>query len=158
VGDVKRLLSATWPDGVSLAFGETAEGLEGWRLTHWQAQSAWLVALRRPQRFTHYADVALLAPWLQPDIHARWLVNTYLSPLDNQKVPGATLRTTLHHYFAAGRNASAAASGLRVSRRTMRNRMNLIELALGASVVERHQAELELALQLEQLIETDQRR
>lgn len=158
VGDVKRLLSTTWPDGVSLAFGETAEGLEGWRLTHWQAQSAWLVALRRPQRFTHYADVALLAPWLQPDIHARWLVNTYLSPLDNQKVPGATLRTTLRHYFAAGRNASAAASALRVSRRTMRNRMNLIELALGASVVERHQAELELALQLEQLIKTDQRR
>jgi hypothetical protein len=157
MGDVKRLLSTSWPDGVSLAFGEPAEGLEGWRLTHWQAQSAWLVSLRRPQRFTHYADVALLAPWLQPDAHARWLVNTYLSPLDNQKVPGATLRTTLRHYFAAGRNASAAASALRVSRRTMRNRMNLIEFALGASVVERHQAELELALQLEQLIKTHQR-
>lgn len=158
VGDVKRLLSTTWPDGVSLAFGETAEGLEGWRLTHWQAQSAWLVSLRLPQRFTHYADVALLAPWLQHDVHARWLVNTYLAPLDNQKVPGATLRTTLRHYFAAGRNASAAASALRVSRRTMRNRMNLIELALGASVVERHQAELELALQLEQLIKSHQGR
>lgn len=158
VGDVKRLLSTSWPDGVSLAFGDPAEGLEGWRLTHWQAQSAWLVSLRLPQRFTHYADVALLAPWLQHDAHARWLVNTYLAPLDNQKVPGATLRTTLRQYFAAGRNASAAASALRVSRRTMRNRMNLIEFALGASVVERHQAELELALQLEQLIKIHQGR
>ena len=152
LGDVKRLRSTSWPDGVSLAFGDAAEGLEGWRLTHWQAQSAWLVSRRQPQRFTHYLDVALLAPWLQHDAHARWLVDTYLSPLDNQKVPGATLRTTLRHYFAAGRNASAAASALRVSRRTMRNRMDLIELALGRSIVEQHQAELELALQLEQLI------
>jgi hypothetical protein len=40
----------------------------------------------------------------------------------------------------------------------MRNRMNLIELALGAMVVERHQAELELALQLEPLIKPHQDR
>ncbi len=152
ISDVKRLRSTGLPGGVSLAFGEPAEGVEGWRLTHWQAQSAWLVSLRRPQRFTHYADVALLAPWLQQDAHARWLVDTYLSPLDNQKVAGTTLRATLRHYFAAGRNGSAAASALRVSRRTMRNRMNLIERALGPSIVEQHQAELELALQLEQLI------
>lgn len=153
LGDVKRLRSTSWPDGVSLAFGDAAEGLEGWRLTHRQAQSAWLVSLRRPQRFTHYIDVALLAPWLQHDAHARWLVGTYLSPLDNQKVPGATLRATLRHYFAASRNASAAASALGVSRRTMRNRMQIVEQALGANLVE-HQAELELALRLEDLVTT----
>jgi DNA-binding PucR family transcriptional regulator len=63
----------------------------------------------------------------------------------------------LLEYFAAGRNASAAASALNVSRRTMRNRMDLIEQALGAILV-KHQAELELALQLENLITTRQDR
>jgi hypothetical protein len=94
LGDVKRLRSTSWPDGVSLAFGDAAEGLEGWRLTHWQAQSAWLVSLRQPQKFTHYAHVALLAPWLQDIARARWLINAYLSPLDNQKIAGGKLRET----------------------------------------------------------------
>lgn len=152
--DIKRILSTSWPVGVSLALGEPAEGLKGWRLTHWQAQNAWFVSLRQPQKFTHYSNVALLAPWLRDDTRARWLVDMYLSPLDTQKVSGDTLRETLREFFAAGRNASAAASALKVSRRTMRNRMDLIERSLGAILVKR-QAELELALRLENIISSD---
>jgi DNA-binding PucR family transcriptional regulator len=74
----------------------------------------------------------------------------HLSPLDNYRCPGVTLRKTLREYFAAGRNASAAALVLNISRRTMRNRMVLIEESLGYRLKER-QAELELALRLEAL-------
>ena len=49
------------PAGVSSAIGEPGKGLDGWRLTHRQAQAAMRIALRRPQRLTRYADVALLA-------------------------------------------------------------------------------------------------
>jgi hypothetical protein len=155
VGGVERLVSARWPAGVSLAVGEPAEGLDGWRLTHWQAQDALLVALRRPQMLTLYADIALLVPWLRDDTRAQWLVEMHLSPLDNHRCSGATLRKTLREYFAAGHNASAAARALYISRRTMRNRMVLIEGSLGP-LLHTHQAELELALRLDELREDKQ--
>lgn len=150
VGDVERLLSAKWPAALSLALGAPAEGFEGWRNTHWQAQDALLVSLRQPQTFTLYADVAFLVPWLRDETRARWLVETYLSPLDNCGIPGAKLRATLRAYFDAGHNASAAGETLNVTRRTIRNHMNLIRQRLGPLLDER-QAELELALRLIEL-------
>jgi DNA-binding PucR family transcriptional regulator len=77
-------------------------------------------------------------------------VNTYLSPLDNGSRYDATLRETLRAYFDAGRSASAACHTLNVSRRTIRNRMARIKQRLGPLLNER-QAELELALQLDEL-------
>jgi hypothetical protein len=148
--DITSSLALRWPEGVSLAIGEPARGLGGWRQTHWQAQDALLVSLRQPRILTLYVDVALLAPWLQDEARAQWLMEMHLSPLDNYRCPGSTLRKTLRAYFAAGRNASAAALVLNVSRRTMRNRMVLIEEGLGRHFNER-QAELELALRLEAL-------
>jgi hypothetical protein len=155
--EVERFASANVPVDVSLAVGEPAEGLDGWRLTHWQAQDALLVALRRPQMLTLYADIALLVPWLRDDARAQWLVEMHLSPLDNHRCSGAALRKTLREYFAAGHNASAAARTLYVSRRTMRNRMVLIEESLGSLLHER-QAELELALRLDELLADNSRR
>jgi hypothetical protein len=151
VGDVERPISARWSAGVSLVVGEPAQGLVGWRLTHWQAQDALLVSLHQPQTLTLYADVALLAPWLRDDARARGLVEMYLSPLDSHRCSGVTLRETLREYFAAGRNASAAGRAINVSRRTMRNRMVLIEESLG-SLLDTNQAELELALRLDKLL------
>ncbi len=157
VGGVERLVSVRWPAGVSLALGELTKGLEGWRLTHRQAQDASLFSLHQPQTLTRYADVALLAPWLRDETRARWLVERYLSPLDNHRCPGVTLRQTLREYFATGHNASTAARALYVSRRTMRNRMVLIEESLGSLLHER-QAELELALRLDELLADSSRR
>ena len=150
VGGVERLSSANWPAGVSLALGEPAEGVKGWRLTHRQAQDALLVLLRQPQTLTRYSDVALLAHCLRDEARARELVDIYLSPLDNHRCPGATLRKTLREYFAAGRNSSAAGRALHVSRRTMHNRKALIEKSLGP-LLDTRQAELELALRLDEL-------
>ena len=52
-------------EDVSLAVGEQARGVVGWRLTHRQAQAALMVALRESRPFTRYADVALLATALK---------------------------------------------------------------------------------------------
>jgi hypothetical protein len=149
--DIERLLSTRWPAGISLALGNREQGAEGWRDSHWQAQDALLVSqCRGPQPLTQYADVAFLAPWLRDKRRARWLVEMYLSPLDNCGGSGVKLRATLRAYFAAGHNASAAGQALNVTRRTIRNRMNLIHRQLGPLLTER-QAELELALQLDEL-------
>jgi PucR C-terminal helix-turn-helix domain/GGDEF-like domain len=156
--DSERLLSERWPVGVSLAVGETAKGLEGWRLTHLQAQDAALVSLYKPQTFTRYADIALLAPWLRDCPRAQGFVKVYLGPLDIRGArAGVKLRDTLRAYFGAGRNASAAADALKVSRRTVRNHIDQIEQRLGPLFNER-QAELELALRLESVKGATQQR
>jgi hypothetical protein len=139
---------------VTLALGEPAWALEGWRLTHRQAQAAMRVALRAPQPLTRYADVALIAAVLRDELLAESMVEVYLSPLGDRHGTGAALRQTLRAYFAAERNASSAASALGVSRHTVENRLRTIEEKLGHMLGAR-QAELEVALRLEELAHGD---
>ncbi len=143
--------------GLSFALGEPGDGLEGWRLTHQQAQAALRVALRDPRPVTRYADVALLASVLLDETLSRSLVQIYLSPLGERRNGGAVLRETLRAYFAAERNASSAASALGVTRHTVENRLRTIEERLGHSLRTR-QAELEVALRLEDMDEGARRR
>ena len=138
------------PPEVCFAVGEVARGLEGWRLTHRQAQAALLVALRKPQQLTRYSDVALLAATLQDETLMRSLRDMYLSPLENPGSAGAVLRHTLRAYLAAECNASSTAAVLRVVRSTVENRLRTIEERLGRSL---HPCppELEIALHLDDL-------
>lgn len=149
---IERLLTAKALAGVSLTVGEPGKGIEGWRVTHRQAQEALLVALRRPQKLTRFADVALLAPWLGDPARARSLVELYLSPLDSLRNDGHALRQTLREYFAAGHNVEATAAKLVVDRSTVRRRVRKIEQALGCPL-DRRRAELEVAMRLEELYE-----
>lgn len=141
---------------VTLALGEPAWALEGWRLTHRQAQAAMRVALRAPQPLTRYADVALMAAVLRDELLAESMVEVYLSALGDRHGAGAVLRQTLRAYFTAERNASSAASALGVSRHTVENRLRTIEEKLGHLLGAR-QAELEVALRLEELAHGDRR-
>ena len=135
---------------VVLALGEPARGLEGWRLTHRQAQAALVVALRRPRPFTRYRDVALLAGALKDEALARALLEIYIAPLDDGRGGGPVLRATLRAYLDAERSVSSAAAALGVVRRTVENRLSTIEARLGRSL---HPcpAELEVALELDGL-------
>lgn len=160
--DFQRALSSCAPGAVahsradcgsattSFAVGEPAEGLEGWRLTHQQAQAALRVALREPRPVTRYAEVALLAAMLCDEGLSRSFVQIYLAPLGEPANGGAVLRETLRAYFAAERNASSAASALGVGRHAVESRLRTIEERLGQSLRTR-QAELEVALRLEEL-------
>jgi hypothetical protein len=148
--DIERLLLVKRPADVSLAIGESSVGIDGWRLTHRQAQAAMLVALRRPQRLTWYADVALLAAMLRDRELARSLVEIHLSPLEDQRDGGVVARRTLRAYFAAGCNAATAAAALGVNRHTVERRLHTIEEKIGRLLHTCH-AELEVALRLEEL-------
>ena len=145
--DIERLSPATWPAEVSFALGESGRGVDGWLLTHRQAQAALRVVLRRPQRLTRYVDVALLAATLNDEILARSLLEIYLSPLGNHR---SDLRATLHAYFAADRSLSGAARSLGVVRQTVDNRLHTAEQAIGRSL---HAClpDLEVALRLDEL-------
>jgi hypothetical protein len=140
------------PEGVVLALGEPGQGIEGWRVTHRQAQAALLVALRRhePSGVTGYAEVALLAFALKDEALAASLVEVFLAPLDRQRDGGQVSRETLRAYLAAGRSASSAAAVLGVTRNTVENRLRTAEGCLGRPLPT-CLAELEVALGLERL-------
>jgi DNA-binding Lrp family transcriptional regulator len=147
--DVKRVLTGAVPlESVMLALGEPAEGLQGWRLTHQQAQAALVVALCRPRPLTRYADVALLATALKDEVLARALADIYLSPLDDSRNRGPVLRGTLRAYLATERNVSSAAIKLKVSRSTVEDRLRTIEERLGRTL-HPFPPELEVALELD---------
>jgi DNA-binding PucR family transcriptional regulator len=148
--DMERIRSDADPD-VSLAVGEPARGIEGWRQTHQQAQRALQVALIMPQTHIRYADIALLTPWLEDPDRCRALVELYLSPLDSQRDGGVASRQTLCAYFQQGQNISSAARKLHIDRRTLATRLHTIEECLGYKLDVRR-AELEVALRLHDLL------
>lgn len=147
--ELKGKLDA-WPDKLPLAFGEPAQGLTGWRLTHRQARAAWPIALRGPDRIVCYAGVALLAAIVHDDLLATSLRQLYLAPLEEERDGGEAARATLRAYFAAGRNVSSAGAALGISRRTVANRLRAVEERLGLQVHD-CAAEIEAALRLDDL-------
>ncbi|HEV7614708.1 MAG TPA: helix-turn-helix domain-containing protein [Solirubrobacterales bacterium] len=138
------------PPGVSLAFGEPATGLAGWRRTHRQARAALPIARLRPRKPTRYADVALVATIAGDDLLASSLRELYLAPLQRGRDDGARALETLRAYFAAEGNASSAAAILGVSRRTVSNRLHAIEARLGCCLAT-CAMEVEAVLRLEDL-------
>ncbi len=147
--DIERL-SINRHIGLSLAIGEPGRGIDGWRLTHNQAQDALDVALRKPDKFARYADGRVLAAAVQNETLARSLRQKYLVPLRGQRDGGVTLRRTLRVYIDLECNATSAAELLKVGRRAVKNRVwtaeRLIGCSLGGCL-----GELDAALRLDEL-------
>jgi hypothetical protein len=150
MSDVERVLSAPGFADVSLAMGEAARGVEGWRLTHREAQAALLVAQHSPQGLTRYLDVALEAAALQDEALADSLIERYLLPLDDMRIGGQAARRTLRALFDTEYNVSSAAHPLKVHRSSVHRWREEIEQRLGHRLHE-HQAEIEVALRIEDL-------
>jgi hypothetical protein len=149
LAELKRL-SIERPTDISLASGEPRKGLEGWRLTHREAQAAQLVALRKPPGLTRCSEVVLEAAVLQHGALAVALVETFLSPLDGLGYRGQSARDTLRAYFESRRNVSSTANLLGVARNTVESRLREIEERLGRPL-HTCSAQLEVALRLEAL-------
>lgn len=137
------------PGEVSVALGESAGGLDGWRLTHLQARAALSIALRSPGS-VRYADVALIATIAEDELLAGSLRRAYLVPLRQERDGGVRALATLRAYFAADGNVSSAAAILGVSRQTVTSRLRAIEARL-----DRHLSscalEMQTALRLDEL-------
>jgi sugar diacid utilization regulator len=150
LGDLDCLLELELPPQAALAYGDPAQGLDGWRLTHRQAMAALPVAQRRPDRIAHYASEALVVAVLHDDLLASSLRQVYLAPLEKGKDDGCIAKSTLRAYFEAAHNASSAAAALGVNRGTVGSRLRAIEGLLGKPL-ETVSAELEVALRLDAL-------
>jgi hypothetical protein len=140
----------TATEGVLVALGEPSEGMQGWRLTHRQAQAALLIVTRGRTGIARYADHMLLAAVLQDGTLARSIEEIYLVPLASHSDEGRTWRTTLRAYFDAQGNVATAAADLGVDRSTVRRRLDEIERRLGR-MIHTCQGELDLALRWHEL-------
>jgi hypothetical protein len=149
-GEVERYQASGVLGEVSLALGEPRAGLEGWRLTHHEAQAARHVAMRSPRALVRANEAVLLAAVLRDEALAKSLKQTYLVPFDEHGEFGPVLRETVRAYFAAGFNAATAAAALGIDRHTVQRRLRKAEEALGRLLQACH-AELAVALRLEEL-------
>jgi hypothetical protein len=134
---------------LSLAVGEPGRGIDGWRLTHRQAQAALWVALHRRGTLTRYADELLLIAALKDDVLAASLRNSYLAPLEGRRDGAGLAYETLRAYFNSGCNAVSAAASLHVDRHTVERRLHRIEERLDRCIHD-CRPELEVALRLEE--------
>lgn len=148
--DLRHVSRLTVGADSSLAVGEVATGLSGWRRTHRQAVAAFVVARRRPGRPIRYADVAVVASMAQDDLLASSLYDLYLAPLGDDRDGGAKLRDTLRAYFASGRNGASTAAALNVSRQTVANRLRVVEERIGRPLAACGSS-LDAALRLDEL-------
>ncbi len=154
-GDLERVLYEVLPTDTFLAAGEPGRGVDGWRLSHRQAQAAMRVVLHRPSLLTRYADVMLLATALQDEVLARSLTDVYLVPLGKpDSNQGTSARTTLRVYFKAGESAALAARELKISPKTVMRHLHSIEQLLGRAL-SACRAEVKVALILEELHSSD---
>lgn len=146
--ELERHSSSTSAPPVSLAVGESRRGLEGWRMTHREAQLALTVMLREPGPLIRCTDVLLPAAVMRDDATARFLLDAYLGPLDRRK-DADVLKQTLRTYFDLGGNAASAAASLGVDRHTVQRRLRRAEESIGRPL-DTCRAELEVALRVEQ--------
>jgi hypothetical protein len=148
--EIAGLAELSLPDHTALAIGEAGQGPKAWALSHRQAAAALPVAQRARRSVVRYSEVAVLASILQDDLAADSLRRQYLDPLWAQSDRGETLCQTLRAYFTAERNVSSAAAAIGVSRRTVANRLRVVEGKLGASLGAIG-PQVELALRLDEL-------
>lgn len=134
--------------GTSVAIGEPASGLAGWRLTHHQARAALPVALQGPAPVVRYRDVAVVATLLKDELLATSLRRLYLEPLEEDRDGGEEMRRTLRAYFEADRNLSVAAEAVGVTRQAVARRLRAAERRLGRPIAALG-ADLEIALRLQ---------
>ena len=150
-GELEAAARLRVADDLEIALGEPGQGLNGWRVTHRQAQAAFRVALAEPKLCTKWADVAFVSPWLRDSALAHSFVDLMLSSLNHLRDGGANARVTLRAYFQVGCQNEAAALQLGIDRSSFAKRLRKIEGRLGYPPATRR-GELETALMLETLL------
>jgi hypothetical protein len=133
--------------GVVIALGEPASGLTGWRFSHLQAKAALPIATREGG-VVRFAEVTLVAALRRDELISTSLRRLYLDPLEAGRDGGEATRETLRAWFRCERNISSTAAALGVDRRTVRNRLRVVEAQVGRPLAE-VALDLELALRLD---------
>ncbi|KMO83748.1 PucR family transcriptional regulator [Mycolicibacterium chlorophenolicum] len=121
------------PAHLRIAAGSAAPGLEGFRLSHTQAQAA-----RRVARFAEdsepiieYRDVELVSLLTADLDRARAFVHSVIGPLCGNDSKSIALRKTLAAWIDASRSTTSTAEALFTHRNTVSYRLRQVDELLG---------------------------
>lgn len=137
VAAVAQVLSREQPAHVRSAVGRPAAGLEGFRISHRQAEQARQVAVAagpRAQAVTLFEKVGAVA-LLCPDLPSArtWVCDT-LGPLAADEENAERLRETLRVFLEAGSSYTAAAEVLNLHKNSVQYRVQKAEQLRGRSL------------------------
>jgi len=130
-------------DGVRVAVGLTAPGLDGFRDSHREAVAARDLADLLPDALIAYGDVEVVSLLSRDRAAMETFVRRELGALAAEDDAAARLRETVLAYLEAGMDGAAAR--LAIHRNTVRYRLRQAEDLRGRPIAERRR-ELELAL------------
>ncbi|MCK9250645.1 MAG: helix-turn-helix domain-containing protein [Solirubrobacteraceae bacterium] len=137
-------------EGVRLAIGRPAYGIEGFRVTHVEAQYAadlWRQSPASTGRTVSYAAVELVSLLASDVTRARRFVIGELGALADPQDGTARLRETLLSFLAHGGSHTLAAQALHLHKNTVYTRVRRAEAILGVPISHRR-IELQTALML----------
>ena len=137
--DTRALERYEPPEGVRVAFGKPAPGLDGFRRSHHEAvQAARIAALAGSGggAVVDYAQVELVSLLACDLPRAREFVASRLGPLAAPGEPTQRLRETLRVFLAMGGRSARAAKELYVHQNTVAYRIKRAEELLGRRVTE----------------------
>jgi hypothetical protein len=142
-------VAAEIDQGLSLAVGESLNGVDGFRSSHRQAAFGGEVIARRPDRLVRGVDAVLLGALLRDEELASAFVGAQLGDL--RPLPDwEKLRSTLTAYIAADGVIGSAATAMEVDRQTVKRRLERIE-SVTERPVDHQRHQLDLALQIDEL-------
>jgi hypothetical protein len=100
-GDLDALIASQNSSDARVAFGEPAEGIAGFAVSHHQALEARAVAVATNQRAVRFADLRLLIALLRDGDLAKGFIERELGELDRPSERMRELRATLRAYLCS---------------------------------------------------------
>jgi hypothetical protein len=136
-GDLDALIASQGASDASVAFGEPAEGIAGFAISHQQALEARAVSAATNERAVRFADFRLLIAVLRDADLAEGFIERELGELDRPSERMRELRETLRAYLEHGQSVSSTAALRRRDRKTIERQLRSAERLIHHRVSDR---------------------
>jgi GGDEF-like domain len=149
--DLDALIASQRSADATIAFGDPAEGMAGFAVSHQQAVEARTIAVATDQRAVRFADFRLLIAVLRDDDLANGLIERELGELDRPSERMRELRETLRAYLEHSQSVSSTAAVRRRDRKTIERQLRSAEELIHHRVSDRTD-EVLIALRLAEIV------
>lgn len=149
--DFDALVAAPGSLEAGVAFGEPAQGIAGFAVSHDQALEAKAVAVATNQRAVRFADLRLLIAVLRDGDLAKGFIERELGELDRSSERMRELRETLRAYLEHSQSVSATAALRRRDRKTIERQLRSAEQLIHHRVSDRSD-EVLIALRVAEIL------
>jgi hypothetical protein len=149
--DLDALIASPASSDAMVAFGEPAEGIAGFAVSHHQALEAKSVAVASDQPAVRFADYRVLIAVLRDGDLAKGFIERELGELDSSSERMRELRDTLRAYLEHSQSVSATAALRQRDRKTIERQLRSAEQLIHHRVSDRSD-EVLIALRVAEIL------